>query len=120
MKAIPSYFYLFLVGAFLGLVLIFYNFYDFKSNEKTAELNEIVSTQVMENVDLGLVKVQRKFHLNETRFEEKVSNHLKSKYGASIIHFDYLKNYDGSLKAIKITMTIDNEKFTTTYKVNEV
>lgn len=120
MKQIPSIYLIIFFGFFAAMILVVYFTQDAKQNEQTYALNETVSTYLASNMDLGAARVGEGVFIDKSAFESSVKNELTKKYDTASFEFEYLEYTNGALKAIKVFMQIDENQYSSTFKVNEI
>lgn len=120
MKSIPFYLLIIFVGGTILSIFSFYFIYDNKQNDHVNYLNEVVSANISASVDHGTVRVSELIFLDKSSFENNVQTAVNTRFVSPTLAFDYLEDSTGALKAVKVTMTIDDAVYTSTLKVNEI
>lgn len=120
MKQIPSIFLVIFLGFFVAMIIGVYFIFDTKQNEQTYDLNETVSTYLTAHMEVGAARVGEGVFIEKTTFESSVQNELTKKYDTALFDFKYLEYSNGALKAIKVFMTIGENQYSSTLKVNEI
>lgn len=119
MRVLPSFFYIIFISFFLITISVSYFLSDGSQNEVTQYLDETVNSYLVNSVDLGTTRVNENIYFDQSNFESVVRNRLIERYLGSNISFDYLPNGNQSLKALKVSIEVEENVYTSTYKIRE-
>lgn len=112
---------------FLGIVLLFVTGYYYQTSYNQDSvmqgMTESIRTTAIENIDNGSRIEPGKIHLMKDDFEEDFKKTVKKSFNTQIseeatFQFEYLKDTNGSIKAIRVIVTDGERSYQATTKVN--
>lgn len=122
LRDLPFTLWLMLMGILLIIVIGIYYQTNFKQDSIVLSLTETIRTTAIHNADnssrINPGELYITIHEFEKDFEERMSVNNKVKISdAAIYKFEYLKNENGAIKAIKVLIIDGTIKYQATAKV---
>ncbi|WP_144468229.1 hypothetical protein [Bacillus pumilus] len=124
MKELPLKMIILVFSVFVVGVLIYYYTTDFRQHSIISSMNESASIASLKNVDQSIRIEEGRVELSERAFELNFESSLKEKsnvnLGKTSFKYQYLKDTDGKMKAVKIALTDEkNKTYRTTLVVDK-
>ncbi|MEK4788831.1 hypothetical protein [Bacillus sp. FSL K6-2971] len=114
MKELPLKMILLAFVIFVVSILVYYYTTDYKQHSIINTMNESARIASMRNVDNSIRTEEGKVELSERAFELNFESSLKEKsnvnLGKTSFKYQYLKDTDGKMKAVKIALTDEKKK----------
>ena len=122
MRHAPKWMILFVFGIIAVVTVSIYSMQSYRYNDLTNVLNESANIALTQSLDNSTRRVEAAA-IDESLFEEKFKGQFEKtnvKVDVQNYTFDYLKTNDGYLKAVKKTVTDDEDTIYQTTFVTDI